>query len=46
MRKLLKKLVNYQLNHDNTDLTRWQRDIIYNFVIDYIKGVKKQNGRK
>ena len=48
MRKLLKKLQRWY-NEDHLDkdiiLTNWQRRIIYDFIIDFIKGVKEYNGR-
>ena len=45
MRKLLKKLQRwYNVAKIDTILTKWQRDIIYDFIIDYIKGVKENNG--
>lgn len=47
MRKLLKKLKTWygkQPWEADLELTKWQRGIIYNFVIDYIKGVKEHNG--
>ena len=46
MRKLIEKLSKWLIREvDDVSLSKWQRDIIYNFVIDYIEGVKKHNGK-
>lgn len=45
MRRLLKKLTNFYLKEGlDVTLTKWQRDIIADFIIDYLKEVKKYNG--
>ena len=46
MRKLLKQLNKWYLKQPFKEpiLTKWQREIIYNFIIDFIKGVKENNG--
>ena len=45
MRKLLKRLERWRLIATiPTKLTKWQREIIYNFIIDYIREVTKDNG--
>ena len=46
MRSLIRKLQKWYKKHQrlydgDIHLTKWQRDIIYNFVIDYIREVKK-----
>jgi hypothetical protein len=45
MKKLIKMLQKYNIRNDVV-LTRWQRNIIYDFIVDYCEGVKKQDGRK
>jgi len=45
MRRLLKKLTNFYLKEGlEINLTRWQRDTICDFIIEYLKEVKKYNG--
>ena len=47
MRKLLKSLNKWYKQHpivEEVKLNKWQRDIIYEFIIEYIKGVKENNG--
>ena len=47
MRKLLKKLNQWYNQYPHTeelDLTKWQREIIYDFIIDYCKEVTRKNG--
>ena len=49
MRSLIRKLQKWYIKHqrlydEDIYLTKWQRDIIYDFIINFIKGVKKENG--
>ena len=45
MRKLLKMLNKwYNQEKEWHTLTKWQRNIIYDFIIDYIQEVTKNNG--
>ena len=45
MRRLIKKLKKYDLQHD-IEISNWQRDVIYGFITSYVESCDKYKNKK
>lgn len=44
MRKLLRMLNRWHVKNPDVKINKWQREVIHDFIIDYLEEVKKYNG--